>query len=224
MSVLVWIIFILLLVVVILYHRKVIEGFHSVVVPISMKQEEDINGSYQQVLGRQPTPKEHIKSMRSLEDGESLKMLHRRLIDSDEYARLIKTQSDDLYPEIHKMLYDRVLIKAVRLLYKHALGKNLNRRLSLPLKDVYIRFDYNPVAFQCMLISKNYGRFESDIERNEKLKPRDLQTTFESYFEIAVLQKQAESLIMKQKASARGGFVVKGVDVLPYNKDVNQFE
>lgn len=205
----------LLLGLIIMNYKRIIEGFHGEDVPQDIRIEERINETYRTVLERQPSPKEYVEAVRMIEDGGSIAMLHRRLIDSDEYQRMVKTQTDTLFPEINKMLYDKILLSALAKLYENARGEKIDPKITLPLKDIYLLLDYNPTAFQCLLLHAKYPRFEMDIEFESRLKPSDLLMIFNKYFDVHSLQKEAEELIMKQKAWAKGGFV--------YNKETNEY-
>lgn len=124
---------------------------------------------YLEVLNRQPTGSELVDYQRQINNGEmTLTGLRQKLIDSEEYERLIKTQTNVLAPELNKMLSDKLLIEKIAKIYKEEKGKNIPDELIFPYKDVYIYLEYNEFAFRAFLRDKKYAEFENDVLRMEK--------------------------------------------------------
>jgi hypothetical protein len=124
---------------------------------------------YMEVLNRQPSGTELVDYQRQINNGEMTLMgLRQKLIDSEEYERLIKTQTNVLAPELNKMLSDKLLIEKIAKIYKEEKGKTIPNELIFPYKDVYIYLEYNEFAFRAFLRDKKYGEFENDILRMEK--------------------------------------------------------
>jgi len=131
--------------------------------------ENKIIDVYMEVLNRQPTGTELVDYQRQINNGEmTLIGLRQKLIDSEEYERLIKTQTNVLAPELNKMLSDKLLIEKIGKIYKEEKGKTIPNELIFPYKDVYIYLEYNEFAFRAFLRNKKYEEFENDVLRMEK--------------------------------------------------------
>lgn len=131
--------------------------------------EQKIINVYMDVLQRQPTGPELVDYQRQIESGEmTLQGLRQKLIDSEEYERYIKTQTNVLAPELNKMLSDKLLLEKIGAIYKEELGKPIPQELIFPYKDVYIYLEYNEFAFRAFLKNKKYKEFENDVLRMEK--------------------------------------------------------
>lgn len=190
-------------------HKKVsVEAFE-------MKQhtlEAYIIEIYQEVLQRQPTGKELAAVKTAFVNYETtLEGLRKKLIDSDEYERLMKTQSNVLAPELTKMISDQSLLELIASIYNKYRSSNVPNGMLLPLRDVYIYLDYNKYKLIVVLQHKNYKPFEKDILSEENLDKDLLIQTFLRYFDMKEINKEAALL---QKAADETG--QRGYDGLSY--------
>jgi hypothetical protein len=145
--------------------------------------EERIISVYQEVLQRSPNSKELIHDTRRILNGSmTFDGLKQRLIDSDEYMRIIKVQSNSLSPELNKIISDRAVLKRLAEVYLVENKRNTPKFMILPLKDVYIRLDYNENAMRAMYRDAKYPYFEEDVKFTRNLDYKQLMTVFETYF------------------------------------------
>lgn len=143
------------------------EGFVSAAVSSDgATLEERVMTLYESVLQRQPSSKEMIDATRNLNNGTWTDAgLRQRLIDSDEYQRMIKLQSNALAPELQKMVADRALIQRISVIYsEERKGAPVPEHMILPLKDVYVMLDYNEYSFRAFLRNEKLTYFEQDVK------------------------------------------------------------
>jgi hypothetical protein len=140
---------------------------------------------YLELLQRQPTSSELTDSNRQMQAGLiNINGIRRKIIDSDEYQRNIKLQSNELNPELKKVLSDSELINYISNIYNEEAGKSIPSKMELPLRDIYIYLDYNDFAFRAMLRDLKYGTFEQDVLATEKINKTTLIEIFLKYFTV----------------------------------------
>lgn len=149
--------------------KSALEPFADVNSNTDLLLETKIVAIYIDVLNRQPTGEELVDYQRQITNGEmTLTGLRQKLMDSEEYERLIKTQTNVLAPELNKMLSDKLLIEKIATIYKEEKGKSIPEELIFPYKDIYVYLEYNEFAFRAFLQHKKYKEFENDILRMEQ--------------------------------------------------------
>lgn len=127
--------------------------------------EEQVIAIYREVLQRPPNAQEMVDATRAITAGRwTLEGLKQRLIDSEEYERMIKLQSNDLAPELQKMISDKVLLDRIAAIYLEELKKAIPAHMVLPLKDAYVALQYNEYALRALLRSDNYKYLEADVK------------------------------------------------------------
>lgn len=174
-----------------------LEGFDSM-----ETIENQIIKVYLEVLTRQPTGAEMVDLVRKISRKEmSIDGLRQKLIDSEEYERLIKTQTNVLAPELNKMLSDKLLIEKIAKIYREEKGKKIADILIYPYKDVYVELDYNEYAFRAFLRSSKYSDFENDISRKEATTKEETIELFNKTFVKADLVK--EGIKIQEKMEGR---------------------
>lgn len=174
--------------------------------------EEQIMDIYNQVLQRQPSAQEMLDASRNLTNGTWTESgLKQRLLDSDEYQRLIKLQSNQLAPELDKMVADRALIQRLRVLYAEERKIALPEDMVLPLKDVYVALDYNEYAFRAFLRSKSYTYFESDTKNGKDMDKKDLVTLIDKHMGgIEKINEQGKVIAEQKAKEAQSGNTQNG--------------
>ena len=226
MNVIVWVVIILIFVLLGAYvvnRTKTKEHFAA---PPDSGIEEKIIYMYKDILQREPTASELIGTTRDINRGMlTMEGLHQKLLDSDEYARLIKLQSNSLTPELQKMLSDRSLIRRIYAIYLEEKNKNVPSDMVLPLKDVYIWLNYNEYAFRAFLRSEKYAYFEDDAMRTTQLDKEDLMDMLkQSSFDKTELEKQgmeiAKEIAAKEESSAKASCPDQLVGASPCEKVV----
>lgn len=171
---------------------------------VQMNLEEDIMKLYNDLLQRSPSATELISTSRDIGEGKlTLDGLRQRLLDSDEYSRIIKLQSNSLTPELPKIIADKELLHKIVAIYREEKQLPPANEAILPLKDVYIWLNYNEYAFRAFLRNKEYANFESDILRNDTLDATVLKEMVEKTFDKKDLETTGVAIaetIAKEKA------------------------
>jgi hypothetical protein len=140
---------------------------------------------YWELLQRQPSSAELSKNSTQLKSGTlTMEGLRRRLVDTDEYERFSKLQSNALNPELTKMISDREVITYVADLYSTEVNATVPSQMELPLRDIYIYLDYNDYAFRAMLKDPKYAAFEQDVLTSLDINKPELIKLFLQYFTV----------------------------------------
>jgi hypothetical protein len=172
---------------------------------VQMGLEEEIMSLYSEILQRSPSSVELISASRDISSGKlTTDGLRQRLMDSDEYARIIKLQSNSLTPELPKIIADKELLHKIIAIYREEKKLPVPNEAILPLKDVYIWLNYNEYAFRAFLQDTAYPNFESDVLRNDTLDAVILKEMVEKTFEKKDLEEAGVAIaetIAKQKAA-----------------------
>jgi len=90
-------------------------------------------------------------------------ILRQQLIDSDEYSRAMKIQSNNVKPELERIISDRKLLGQIAILYNNIRNKTLPPKMGLPLKDIFIHLNYNIPALTKVFKDPAYTYFETDV-------------------------------------------------------------
>lgn len=171
---------------------------------VQMGLEEDIMKLYSDLLQRSPSSIELISSSRDIGEAKlTLDGLRQRLLDSEEYNRIIKLQSNSLTPELPKIIADKELLQKIVAIYREEKQLPPANEAILPLKDVYIWLNYNEYAFRAFLRNKEYANFERDILRNDTLNATTLKEMIEQTFDKKELETTGVAIaetIAKEKA------------------------
>lgn len=170
-----------------LARKQVLEHFD-----MSATTEIDILQVYEKVLQRQPSSSEMADAIRMIRGNEiTIEQLQGRLMDSDEYQRLIKLQSNTLTPELEKIIHDKQQLAFISNIYLAERTANIPNALLMPLKDVYIYLEYNETAFRMMLGNAKYEEFENKLLAEFQLSKEKTLAIFDKLFSKADLLKAA---------------------------------
>lgn len=157
----------------------------------SSSTNESIIQLYMELLQRQPKSKELSEISDQIDKGTiNLEGLRRKLVDSDEYQRNIKLQTNVLNPELTKIISDNELISYIAKIYNEETGKIIPPTMQLPLRDIYIYIDYNDYALRAMLRNTKYNTFEQDVMTTNNVNKPQLIEIFLKYFTVDDLIKQ----------------------------------
>jgi len=138
---------------------------------------------YNTILERDPNSTELMKVSKQIRNNELTYLgLQQRLINTDEYQRIIKVQSNSLSPELPKILSDKDINTRLAFVYKYELTRPIPDYMVFPIKDIYIRLEFNENAVRAMLRDIRYPQFEEDIKYTQGLDYQDVMTLFETYF------------------------------------------
>lgn len=145
--------------------------------------ENKIIDLYNELLQRQPTALEiHNQSLDIVKNKLTLDSMREKIINSDEYGINMKMQSNSLVPEIHKMVADRALLDRIADIYNQEMNTIVPPKMLLPLKDLYIYFNYNEGALRALLRDPQYQNFETDVTTTPDLSNPRLIDTFNKYY------------------------------------------
>lgn len=181
-------------------HKDKIEGFAN-----RSDVTQDVIDMYYKNLNRAPTSEELKKHVKAITDKTyDYRELELRLINSDEYQRLIKTQTNTLLPETKRMIEEKDVIELIKRAYLRIRGKKLKKELFLPLKDLYIYFDYNLYKFIALLRDGKYPFFEETIAKDARLSRESLIDLYHNTFDDSKLNYDAEALEKMDKALSKG--------------------
>lgn len=166
---------------------------------------QDVIDLYYKTLNRAPTSEElkkHVKAVKAKD--YDYREIELRIINSDEYQRYIKTQTNMLLPETKRMIEEKDIISLIKVIYFKIRNKKLNKDLYLPLKDLFIYFDYNIYKFVAMLRDSNYLEFENEIKKNTKLSRESLIELYHDMFDDTKLNYDADALEKIDKSLSKG--------------------
>lgn len=183
--------FLMLVCVMLLWSWKIhIENFE-----VTQNVEDRIISMYQDVLDRQPSANELINATRDI-NGKSLTWdgLRQHLMDSDEYDRIVKLQSNTLTPELDKVLSDSRLIREISAIYREVRGKDIPKNIILPLRDLYTVINYNPFTLAAILKDEKYEHFEQDLQRNTDLAKSATIELFSKTFDQTKLAVESDKI------------------------------
>ena len=139
---------------------------------------------FAKLLQRQPTPDEFKINTEQLKNGVSSEALLQQIImDSDEYTRYIKTQVNLPTPELDHFISERKILDMIAEQYKDVRQVDIPPRMTLPLRDVFIRLQYNLRAFRDVLKSPSYPSFEQDCLNANSLNRESLEAIYVYYYE-----------------------------------------
>jgi hypothetical protein len=163
---------------------------------------ENIVDLYRQLLLRQPVSSELSIAMTKIRKGVlTLEGLRRQLIDTDEYSRMIKLQSNELNPELKKMISDQEIITYVANIYNEERKRIIPNKMELPLRDLYIYIDYNDYALRAMLRDSKYITFEQNLTTTDNLTKPILINIFLKFFNVEYLIIAGVSIFANNRSS-----------------------
>jgi cbb3-type cytochrome oxidase subunit 3 len=145
---------------------------------------------YKYYLEREPTSDELKKSRYITEDD-----LKTHLLNSPEYNHMTSMQNNEATDNLEIALAKKDLFDKLNRIYKKELGKDINRKLVLPLKDCYIYLQFNDYLFMALLTHNKYGIFEENILNSSMITKKKLLELFDKYFDLLELKYKANDII-----------------------------
>lgn len=127
--------------------------------------EEEIIRTYNGILGRDPSTDE-LKGVVADMNAKKIDFytLRLMLINSDEYLRIVKTQTNTVSPDLLRMIAEREYVAKVEKIYRAELGTKIRSSLVLPYHDLYVHvFRNNDRLLRNMFRDDRYGQFEKDV-------------------------------------------------------------
>ena len=169
---------------------------------------EDVIDIYYKNLQRSPTSQELKTHATAIDKGEyDYRELELRIINSDEYQRLIKTQTNLLVPETKRMVEEKDVITVLKVIYKKFMKKDLKKQLFLPMKDLYVFFNFNIYKFIAMIQDSKYPEFESTLLSDHRLSRESLIELYLKTFDDSKLNYHAEALEKIDKGTAKNNTI-----------------
>ncbi len=166
---------------------------------------ENIIKIYYDNLQRAPTSEELKKQSKDILDKTyDYKELELRIVNSDEYQRLIKTQTVTILPETSRVLEEKELIARIKRIYLKIREKECQKEMYLPLKDLYIYFEYNIYKFVALLRDTKYAEFEDIVKNDANLSRESLITLYSSMFDDSKLNYDAAAIEEMDKTLPAG--------------------
>ena len=164
--------------------------------------EDTVLEIYTKVLRRQPTAEELVAGTEAINTGVDLEM---KLKGSEEYARLIKLQSNELTPELDKMLSDQAILAKITKNYRiERGGKAIPQHLVLAYRDLYIYMDYNDFTFRAFLRHRKYPDFEDLLMRTNPLNREIALKLFKEWFNLDELKKEGQAILAREGLPGAG--------------------
>lgn len=175
--------------------------------------EDEVTDIYMEVLMRQPSGTELIETTTRIKKGTlTLEGVRERLVQTEEYERMAKTQSNALAPELERMLSERQLIEKIGRIYREERKKDVPEKMIFPLRDIYIELDYNEFAFRAFLRDPNYQEFEDAVMRMTNPTKDDVMALFNKMFDKKKLMEEGARLKLEHDsalAAANGASLPK---------------
>ena len=166
---------------------------------------EEIIKVYYDVLKRSPSSEELKSHTKAISEKQyDYKELELRLINSDEYQRLIKTQTDGLQPETTRIIEEKDLIERIKRVYQKVRGKECPTEMYLPSRDLYIYFKYNVYKYVAMLRDTKYAEFEDAVKNDPKLSRESLIDKYLETFDDSKLNYDAAAIEEMDKSQKEG--------------------
>lgn len=138
---------------------------------------------YNDILDRNPTPDELTEQRQAILGGKrTFDDVRQRLIDSPEYSDMMKMQSNHITPELPKMISDSKLLRHLSDVYTEERHKTIPPAMTLPIKDIYIKLNYNEQALRYMLRSAQWADFEENIMNADNFSPQMLSDLMDSMY------------------------------------------
>jgi hypothetical protein len=151
--------------------------------------EYEIINIYKSILQRQPNSTELNKNLYLFGTGELNEVsLKKQLLNSPEYLRLTKMQSNDVESGLEGALAKEDLLTKLTNIYYEERKDDCPRKMILPLRDTYIHLQYNDYLYRAVLRHNNYPKYERDILDSALLTKEKLLEIFNKYFDLTELK------------------------------------
>jgi len=187
--------------------------------------EDNVIRIYNGVLERNPNSKELIDETRKITSNVmTYDGLKQRLVDSDEYARFVKMQSNAMAPELNKVISDRSLLTRMSEIYTIELKRDVPGYMVLPLKDIFIRLEYNEQTQRAMYRHLKYNYFEQDVKFIQGVNHQQLMDLFDKYFIVSQLLTAGAAIHPIPSSSDTAPFGADPRDLIyrtPHDKDAD---
>lgn len=164
---------------------------------------------YKNILDRLPNKDELDKYNNIINNNNmTIDELKIKLLNTPEYERKVKLQSNTIEPELENSYAIESLLNKLAKIYYNILDKSPPKKLLLPLRDCYIHLQYNDYLFKAMLMNDNFDKFETDILDTKTLSKKKLLELFNKYFLLNDIKYNANDLIKTDKLLKRNNKII----------------
>ena len=164
---------------------------------------------YYENLKRSPTSDELQRHTKEIFDANyDYNELELRLVNSDEYQRLVKTQTDTILPETSRVLEEKQVVDRIKKIYLKVREVECPVQMYLPLKDMYIYFDYNIYKFVALLRETKYSDFQRDVLQISNLSRDKLIEIYLATFDDSKLNYDAAAIEEMDKSLPAGSRLI----------------
>lgn len=187
------------------YSQNIVKDIKT---PQQNNNEYVVISMFKELLDRNPTPSEVEKYANQLATNETdVGLLRVNLLNSVEYRRNVKLQTNDVSADMEYSLAKEDLISYVTKLFFNEKGKEPARGIILPLRDIYIYLQNNEYLFRAFLIHENYSKFEKDVLSVRLMTKNNLSELFDKYFILYDLRLKANDIKHHDILERKGGIV-----------------
>lgn len=160
--------------------RGMRENFENITSSI----EEEVIRSFQTILQRDPTIEELKTVTEDIHKGDSsIHKLQLQMVSSDEYQRMVKTQSNTVTPELIRIIAQREYLAKIGEIYRAVFDKKIPGDLVLPYYDLYVFvFKRDDMLLRQLFTDERYPQFEEDVLNSEELNREDLFDLYNTTF------------------------------------------
>lgn len=138
---------------------------------------------YNEILQRNPTFDELTEQRQAILGGtRTFDDVRQRLIDTPEYSNMRKMQSNELLPELPKMISDSKLLRHLSDVYTEERNEPIPPTMTLIIKDILIILNYNEQALRYMLRSALWANFQENITTSDDFSPQMLSDLINSTY------------------------------------------
>lgn len=159
---------------------------------------------YKSILQRQPSSSELNKNLYLFGTNElTEERLKTQLLNSPEYRRLTKMQSNEVESGLQGALAKEDLLTKLANIYYEERNEDSPKKMILPLRDTYIHLQYNDYLFRAVLKHNNYTKYEKDVLEAALLSKEKLLIIFNKYFDLLELKMIANDIRKKHLLSMK---------------------
>ena len=190
--------------------------------PEENNNEYEIISIYKEIFDRNPTGNELAKTKIQIHNNElDLDMLRVNLLNSAEYRRNIKLQSNDVSADMEYSIAKEDMMSYIKRLYFDELGIEPQKGMMLPLKDIYTYLQNNEFLFRAFLIDGKYTSFEKEVLDTRLLTKSRLSEIFEKYYILYDLKLSANDIKRNDILNRREKVKPTPVPLLPPKQDLS---
>ena len=150
---------------------------------------------FKDLLHRQPTSNElNDFSRKMINQTHDLDKIKRHIINTEEYIRVVKLQSNDPNPNLVYAETKKSLFAKIAEIYLTELNEEIPTNLLGQLNDIYHYLQYNEYLLRAILIHSNFENFKNELLENKKLVKNDVIKVLNKYFILKEIKDKANDI------------------------------